>query len=803
MGPLSRAVKQGIGSRWEAMLESFWCSLYSDTGARVPATCADVLSSCTRASRWDLAVSAFNEMRSRGFQGTRSGYAANAYALQRGSLWEFAVSVLLDMTTVKVPPDVVNYNTILGACAMRGDWLLSSRILQTMRNSRVTPDVISYNSTLSACERATVTEAAMQWMFYMPTASIEADVNTFTTLMGACAKSVEWSAALKMFMAMSERRLQQDAICYTVAMGACVRASKWEAALLLFCCMRQHRIARNAVAYGNAICAFREASHWVQALEVMADLERNSVEPDTVIFNNALGACSRNSRWLEALCLVRRMSHLRLQKSATTCNTLVRSLELARQYGPAMTALVEHFPVVVSEADTATTSSKISLFRSARPEAVTANMREAIADRLDRALSHHTNAGEPHRFMQIRPTVAVAATPVNILAPAPVPKATDAELENMMSVVLQDLSPRFEEVAPLLAQIRSALPPDWAAAQVLVYGSGIGGFALNQADVDVTVIPPRQTGRLQSMQGDLGCVRGDGPRHFQQMALIQLRSALSKRGWTVDPVGLGGRVPVLRMHHEKEEEKRVDITIGNMLGVHKSNLLRDYANLDLRLCELVRAVKHWAKLRLIFGQPHGYLGGYAYTLLAIFFCQCADPPLVSSLQALAPRPLRWIDDAGSAFDVSWVDICNLDRRCEKEQWTSTALLQGFFIFYGQRFSFSQEAVSVRLGRRAVREATLNSMVMLKHSSRRVSVEDPIETDWDLGQILSRWRAARVQAEFRRAARLTSGNGAAKPVQRLAALLSERGTKSCTRFSSCRLTGHENSGVHVFLDRPID
>jgi len=271
----------------------------------------------------------------------------------------------------------------------------------------------------------------------------------------------------------------------------------------------------------------------------------------------------------------------------------------------------------------------------------------------------------------------------------------------------------------------------------MVYGSVTGHFAAQDADADFTVLLPWDG-------TDSGALRA-----FQQRVLVELRRELLARGWHVSTVGLGGRVPVLTFHWGPGLSRSADVTVRNYLGLYKSALLREYSLLDERLCDLVVAVKRWAELRGLSGQTRGYPGGYSWTLLAVAFAQRAAPPLVPSLQALATKRRLW-EESGECYNVAWASAADAGVKLASgspEPWTSPALLEAFFRFFAYGYDFNVEAASVRVAERARRSVV---------GRPALALEDPLETDWDLGRLLDEQRLARLRAELRRAARRLRG-----------------------------------------------
>ncbi|CAK0869039.1 unnamed protein product, partial [Prorocentrum cordatum] len=587
-------------------------------------------------------------------------------ALRAAGHWARAVGLLREMAGDGVRPDVVNFNIAISACASVGAWLPALGLLQNrrVRQARAAPDAVTFNALISACDRAAESDRARACLQGMGEARVAANAVTYSTVMSAVAKSGDWRCVLELFGSMPSHRISQDSVCYSVVIAACERASSWTQSLSLFNSMCELRVERDVVVLGNVMCAYGKAERWADALELLQAMRRDGVPLDTIAANSSLGVFANSARWQEALGLVYDMGRLGITKTTATCNALIRALVHAKEYERAIGALVHHFPaddVAHMEADPRRAST--SMFRSARPDAVTIDMREAIADRLERLLDHsHAREGTPAQPSTARAVVAVPAEGLAgaalLAGPAPdaawlCPEADAAARAVASRLAPPDAAAELRAVRGLLDGLRRALPAAWRGAQVLPYGSSVGGFAGRGGDVDVTVMVPLEG----SARPGGGACTAEGLRHLQQRALLEWRRHLLGRGWQVSTVGLGGRVPVLTVRWGPGGGRTVDITVRNMLGVHKSGLLREYASLDPRLCGLVRIVKHWARRRGVFGQTCGYPGRtkrYAYTLLAIFFAQSTSPPLIPSLQALAPSRHRWMDDAGTLFDVAWL-----------------------------------------------------------------------------------------------------------------------------------------------------
>ena len=78
----------------------------------------------------------------------------------------------------------------------------------------------------------------------------------------------------------------------------------------------------------------------------------------------------------------------------------------------------------------------------------------------------------------------------------------------------------------------------------------------------------------------------------------------------------------------------VDVTVGQTVAVAKARLVAACVSQGPRhLVALVQRLKRWARARGVYGEAHGFLGGYSFSLLVICWLQTRG-----LLPVLAPRP---------------------------------------------------------------------------------------------------------------------------------------------------------------------
>ena len=184
-----------------------------------------------------------------------------------------------------------------------------------------------------------------------------------------------------------------------------------------------------------------------------------------------------------------------------------------------------------------------------------------------------------------------------------------------------------------------------------------------------------------------------------------------------------------------------DVSCNNFLPLINTRLLRKYASLAPVCVELARAVKHWAKQRQLLGARGGNLSSYAFTLMAVYFCQVRGV-----LPRLRPTGELWADPvSGREYDADFA----LSEDWRVPEYHGIQLLADFFGFFGSArdvggFAWGDEVVSVRRGARA----HFNAYPCLRGDNVLLNIEDPIETTRNLSDVLRAGRGAALQEAMR-------------------------------------------------------
>lgn len=212
------------------------------------------------------------------------------------------------------------------------------------------------------------------------------------------------------------------------------------------------------------------------------------------------------------------------------------------------------------------------------------------------------------------------------------------------------------------------------------FGSFTSGFAGQKSDLDITFLQKEPTAYLSEVLSRFAqrLEKGD---EYESIAKV-----------------LHAQSPLIRCTH-KEMGVEVEILMNNLLGVANSRLLRCYSDIDVRVAQLVRIVKTWAKNHEVLGSQDGCINSYAYVLLVLYYLVSIN--FLPNLQLLAQSmgiPAAFV----SVRKWGTPDIVDtrfwsrpIDFRPDKiENLTIYSLTKGFFDFY-LKFPWQVYAVCLR------------------------------------------------------------------------------------------------------------
>lgn len=184
-----------------------------------------------------------------------------------------------------------------------------------------------------------------------------------------------------------------------------------------------------------------------------------------------------------------------------------------------------------------------------------------------------------------------------------------------------------------------------------------------------------------------------------------------------------------------------NFSINNATPMFCAALLTECERLDKRAKALVLLVRRWAKDRGISFVAKGHLSPYAWSLLSIYYLQVRQgallPPLAGFPQCSKLAGLEHaVTTSEKLADASVAD-----------------LFKGFMDFYTEDFKWDEEAVSVRLGRRAKPSTRLPLNVILGKGNVKVftpAVDDPFTPGRNHAEAMTGSSHARMHHELARA-----------------------------------------------------
>lgn len=288
-------------------------------------------------------------------------------------------------------------------------------------------------------------------------------------------------------------------------------------------------------------------------------------------------------------------------------------------------------------------------------------------------------------------------------------EAFESELRSKLAAYMPTAQEE-EQVRQCLADIRALImtalenPLCW---HIAAFGSSVNGCGTRGCDIDIVAY-------------QRGCNPAD-----PWSVLRKLAQEFTKNDkFSVKEHVFGARVPILKLRHAGQRD--VDLSINNTNPLPNTRLLKAYASLDARVKELGLLIKCWSKNCGLCGAANGYLSSYSFQLMVIYFLQVADvklPCLQNSCEnsfAADDAPDNLLD---SVLVGGWVFQGNIPD-----------LFHGFFKFYGTKFRWGQEVVSVRIGRRLDSDCSEFSELRFR-DKKFLHIEDPFDLKRNLSDVL--------------------------------------------------------------------
>ncbi|GAB2271624.1 hypothetical protein Dimus_006454 [Dionaea muscipula] len=298
--------------------------------------------------------------------------------------------------------------------------------------------------------------------------------------------------------------------------------------------------------------------------------------------------------------------------------------------------------------------------------------------------------------------------------------------------IYESLIPAKEEKAKqkqLLASLEKLVNKEWPDAKLYLYGSCANSFGVSNSDIDV-------------------CLAIDDQDINKSEFLLKLAEILESDNLQDVQALTRARVPIVKLK-DPVTGISCDICINNILAVVNTKLLRDYAEIDVRLRQLAFIVKHWAKSRGVNETYQGTLSSYAYVLMCIHFLQHRRPAILPCLQGMPATYSVTIE----GVEYEYFDQVEKLRDFGVHNREGIAqLVWGFFRYWAYHHDYTNSVISVRTGTifsKQVKDWTRR----IGNDRHLICIEDPFETSHDLGRVVDKYSIRVLREEFERAAEI--------------------------------------------------
>ncbi|KAF1967802.1 hypothetical protein BU23DRAFT_285368 [Bimuria novae-zelandiae CBS 107.79] len=264
--------------------------------------------------------------------------------------------------------------------------------------------------------------------------------------------------------------------------------------------------------------------------------------------------------------------------------------------------------------------------------------------------------------------------------------------------------------------------------KVHVFGSSGNQLYTSESDVDVCIQTPMT--RLEEMHPLAEALAKNG---MEKVVCIPQAKVRIVKVWD----------PVLKL--------ACDMNVNNTLALENTRMIKTYIQIDERVRPLAMIIKHWTKQRILNDAAlGGTISSYTWICMIINFLQTRDPPILPTLHKLAHRA---IDKAtGKRSQSEFADDLEALKGFGKKNTESLGqLLFHFFRHYGHEVDYEKYVVSVRQGRLLTREEkNWHRAGLQKEARNRLCVEEPFNTDRNLGNSADEFAWRGIHLEIRRA-----------------------------------------------------
>lgn len=333
---------------------------------------------------------------------------------------------------------------------------------------------------------------------------------------------------------------------------------------------------------------------------------------------------------------------------------------------------------------------------------------------LDESVGRSSSSSVASPSCKRRPSLSEAPVRVPALAPSAVPEVEKERWERLSRDVMvhYERNKQSKELLDKKMVLRDLLHnifrKSFPLCGLYIVGSSMNGMGSNSSDMDMCLM---LTNHEVNQRTEATTI------------LRHLSGALSEYSFVEDLQVIYAKVPILKIT-DSVSRVEVDVNVNNTVGIRNTQLLNCYARIDPRVAPLALAVKAWAQHHGINDARHMTLSSYSLVLMVIHYLQYeCQPAVVPCLQEMMP------DKFQPHADVRSLNLYeDLPPFVSQNKKTVGELFLGFLTYYSSKFDFSQQCISVRLGR------TLPKSSAISHPSPKncvrqwkyICIEEPFD-----------------------------------------------------------------------------
>ncbi|KAF1831474.1 Poly(A) RNA polymerase cid13 [Decorospora gaudefroyi] len=408
-------------------------------------------------------------------------------------------------------------------------------------------------------------------------------------------------------------------------------------------------------------------------------------------------------------------------------------------------------PSIVSQHSNSVPSTPLQVARKYSTRSRSPSPNGGLGSHSPRSVSSEANSTMPS-LRPARPFQCRFETNVGMLGRRRMPYQSDEILEKAKDVPKRTLDPHeddklsgdmrelYDRLEPkqedqdtrkqFVEKVQGILEKEFPGNKMTVHVFGSSGNMLwtSESDVDICIQTPLQ--RLEEMH--------------------PLAEALDKHGMERVVCIPAAKVRIVKVW-DPQLKLSCDINVNNVAAIENTRMIKTYIQLDDRVRPLAMIIKHWTKRRILNDAGiGGTISSYTWICLILNFLQTRDPPVLPVLHDLPDRARDQTTGQPSLSSFA-DDVDKLKGFGCKNKESLGQLLFSFFRLYGHEIDYEKETISVRQGKRIPREEKgWHPGGGQKEGVNRLCVEEPFNTDRNLGNSADDYAWRGIHLELRRA-----------------------------------------------------